>query len=750
MSVCGLLVGTAPALAVQAHIFSGAFGWHVDRTTGGNVCTVASGDECGPGEAGSEPGQFSGPLGVAVNTATNALVEPAAGDVYVVDSRNNRVEQFNAAGIYIGQFNGSAAPTGRLNVPEGIAVDNSGDPLDPSAGDVYVTSGQLIYKFSANGVYLGQLSETEPGSRLGEVIGVAVDAAGALWVYERSSAGNLIDSFSNALANVFLTKRDSPFGASLGFAVDSEDNLYVNRGARVFAKLNSSGEVLEEEVVNQVSTAAAVDLSSNDVYIDNESSIGEFSASGSPVFRFGAGLLTSSAGVGINSSDGTVYVSDEAANEVFAFKQVLLADVTTGAASGLGETTATLAGTVNPVGVPVSGCAFEYGTSASYGQSAPCAALPGSGGEPVPVDASLTGLTPRTLYHYRLTATNANGTSYGLDGTFTTPTRPAIEESVADVTSSSATLGARINPGGADTRYRFEYGPSTAYGSSVPVPDGDLGSGTADIAQSALIEGLSAGTSYHYRVVAHNSVGTVEGPDRVFVTQAGEASGLLDGRAWEMVSPPDKRGASLEALGNTVPSAGGNLIQVARTGGAITYGASGPIDNNPAGNRNIALTQVLSTRGPDGWVSRGIATPNEPPIVGLRGVVESEYRFFSDDLSVGLVEPAGETPLSPAASERTLYRREVNGEYTPLVTAANVPPGTEFSNNRLVVFGGATPDLSHVILSSTQALTAGFVSHEKESLYEWSGGQLRLASVLPDGRAAAEEGMTAHLGLVKL
>jgi hypothetical protein len=746
---CCLLVGVAPASAVKAHIFSSAFGWHVDKTTGGNVCTVASGDECGPGEAGAEPGQFTEPSGVAVNDAT--------GEVYVVDQQNNRVEQFSAAGAYIGQFDGSAAPGGpfqfsenpgtpEANQTRGLAVDNSSDPLDPSAGDVYVIAGvNVIYKFSASGIYLGQISGAEPGS---EPLGVAVDASGTLWVYAQSSSGVVIYSFSDALANVFLAKRSSPFGSRRGFAVDSEDNLYVNRGARVYAKLHSNGEAFpnEEEVDTEVSTAAAVDFSSNDVFIDNEGSIGEFSPSGSPVYRFGAGHLTNSGGVAVNSSDGTVYAVDAATNEVSVFTQVLLPDVTTGAASGLGETTATLAGIVNPVGLPVSGCAFEYGTSTSYGQSAPCSSLPGSGEAPVSVGASLTGLSPLTVYHYRLVASNANGENRGGDKTFTTPVLPTVQESVANVTSSSATLNTRVNPGGADTRYRFEYGPSTAYGTSVPVPDGDVGSGTVDVAQSALIEGLSPGTTYHYHVVASNVVGTFEGRDRVFVTQAGEASGLLDGRAWEMVSPPDKHGAPLEAIN----SLEGGAIQAAGAGGAITYLAGGPVDGNPAGNRNIAFTQVLSTRGSGGWVSRGIATPNEPPVVGVRHFESSEYRLFSGDLSVGLVEPMGETPLSPAASERTIYRREPSGEYTPLVTAANVPSGTKFGEEgHEVTVAGATPDLSHVVLNSNVALTPGFVSGNQQSLYEWVGGLLRLVSVLPDGKPAAEEGAPARLGNVQ-
>jgi phospholipase C len=93
----------------------------------------------------------------------------------------------------------------------------------------------------------------------------------------------------------------------------------------------------------------------------------------------------------------------------------------TGLASALAATTAKLNATVNPDGAPVSGCRFEYGKSISYGASAPCASLPGSGSAPVAVSAALTGLSANTSYHYRILATNAAGTSYGPDLIFTTP-----------------------------------------------------------------------------------------------------------------------------------------------------------------------------------------------------------------------------------------------------------------------------------------------------------------------------------------
>jgi phospholipase C len=79
---------------------------------------------------------------------------------------------------------------------------------------------------------------------------------------------------------------------------------------------------------------------------------------------------------------------------------------------------ATLRGSVDPEESTVSECGFEYGTTTKYGSSAPCSMLPGSGSEPVYVEAQVHGLAAGTTYHFRIKAKNSGGTSYGADHTF--------------------------------------------------------------------------------------------------------------------------------------------------------------------------------------------------------------------------------------------------------------------------------------------------------------------------------------------
>jgi hypothetical protein len=346
------------------------------------------------------------------------------------------------------------------------------------------------------------------------------------------------------------------------------------------------------------------------------------------------------------------------------------------------------------------------------------------------------------------------------------------EEFVSNVSATSATLQACVNPESFEpTSYEFEYGTSLSYGASVQAAAGGAGTCSSGVGVQAHVQGLTAHTPYDYRVLASVGSEAIAGPGREFTTQsAGGESELPDGRAWELVSPPRKDGALIPPTGET-----GRLVQAAEGGGAITYTSIGPAygeHEEPAGNANE--TQVLSVRdGSGGWSSRDIATPHAVS-TGASGAGQ-EYRSFSPELAVGLVEPLGSgftgnkpegaALLSPGASEKTLYLRadepllpgsaeavpydeaEAEGGYKALVTSkpgyanVQVQAGAKFGGK--IEFLDATPDLRHVVLVSHVPLTAEAeeVSPYK-GLYEWTAGQLRLVSVLPKG--APYNGMQAE------
>ncbi|MCW2855975.1 MAG: hypothetical protein JWR52_1590 [Marmoricola sp.] len=191
--------------------------------------------------------------------------------------------------------------------------------------------------------------------------------------------------------------------------------------------------------------------------------------------------------------------------------------VTTGAASAVRQTTATLTGTVDPSGSATT-VNFQYGTSVAYGSTTPAVPV-GSGTASITFYADLTGLVPGVTYHYRAVATSQNGSTDGTDRTFTTTKPPtAATGGATGLTATSATLNATADPFGAATTVTFEYGSSSAYSSNTPAQG--IGSGNGPVAFHATITGLVAGTTYHFRAVATNQNGTTAGADHTFTAPA--------------------------------------------------------------------------------------------------------------------------------------------------------------------------------------------------------------------------------------
>jgi hypothetical protein len=156
--------------------------------------------------------------------------------------------------------------------------------------------------------------------------------------------------------------------------------------------------------------------------------------------------------------------------------------VVTDEASSVTESSAQLNATVNPEGGTVTSCRFEYGTTEAYGLSAACTASPGSGETPVPVSASVAGLTASTTYHYRIVATNAGGTSNGADVTFTTlaPPAPLHWYRGGAKVKQGLSVPVVIWGGSVQTSQLGEISCSTVGGASVENPQGG-GTGSGEI-----------------------------------------------------------------------------------------------------------------------------------------------------------------------------------------------------------------------------------------------------------------------------
>ena len=706
--------------------------------------------------------------------------------------------------------------TGATASASGVAVDS--DPLSVSAGDVYVVEAALgrVEKFGPSGEFLlmfgGDVNETTGGDvcdagekcqrgtdgsadgQFEELTGsgssIAVGPGGRVYVGDRARV-QVFEPTGVWHETISLSGLSST-GTVTALAVDAAGSVFVkDSGAAGVREFESDGveKSTQFDVGSTSVTAVTVD-GSGDVFV-GDSSGGEHyvhvlkykSATGNAVGAFGFKTVRmQSQGMAFSEDLDDVYVS-ESYDQGVSYHVWALPVPPPGPSVESESTTPAppggmvLEGSLNPEGNETE-YHFEYVDEAGFKVSGFSHAVSTPAGlvvaslEDQSVRAHVTGLPPGGIYYYRLVASNSESISPTIGAEETFESLPAASlggEYVTNVTSGSATIGVLVNSLGSSTEYSIEYGLSTAY---EHILTGSAGDGTTEELVSRHLQELAAGATYHYRVVLHNALGTVEGPDQTFMMQVvGGSDVLADERQWELVSPADKHGALIE-----LPELGG-LVQAASDGSGITYLVDG---GDPTGTAvgKLEYSQILSRRGPAGWSSGDLTLPERLPGNGEPAEqlfhIYPEYHLFSPDLSSAAVEPQwfGTPPLAPGVTGRTLYLRDnLNGSFTPMVDSGNVPEGTRIEEPDFYLssasdwelhFLAATPDLSHVVFKTPLALTPEAPDEETAkgnfengaykfelvqwNLYEWSNGALQLVNILPDGEAAhgLTDGEVAH------
>ncbi len=725
--------------------------------------------------SGSPQGSFRGKEEEEGNVSAVA-VDETSGDLLVGEGEQGVVSEFTAAGEWVGWI--TQTPAGRLGEPRGVAISG--------AGDVYVadaTAG-VVDVFGAGVVVADVTSKSASKlTRTTAILNGVVDGEGKAVRYHfewgtseaYGSSTPVAESAGGVEEKVAADLDELQAGVTYYFRLVGEDVDGTNVGAGLsFASAAAVEGVATGKVENAQPTAATLTGSLTPGGVQ-----AEYFFEWGPSSSYGNRTPVTNAGSGGEAVKAQALLSGLVANTTYFYRLVAVNHygstvgegakfttsgpprITTEPTGGIGHETATIKAKVDPDEL-ASEYHFEYGETTAYGTEAPMGGGKLVAGEaPVAVSAALTGLKLGVTYHFRVLASNSAGTSVTADQTFTTIPPASIDsESVTEVNATAATLQTQVDPLGHDTHYYFQYGTSSCEAdpagcTSVPAPPGaDIGAGESDVPGGATVQGLTPSTTYFYRVLASNSLGTAMGVQHTFTTQPPPAAfALADGRAWEMVSPPEKHGAPVEALTRE-----GGWILASENGDALTYVAGGAITGEIRGNRSPEVQQVLATRGSSSWSSRDIVSP-QSRAQGVGGGQPPEYQFFSRDLALALLEPPGvgaEPPLAPGVVQKTMYLRpdepvspeageeadyraaEANSGffapgYLPLVTEANVAAGTIFQD--AVRFVDASPDLAHVLLASKVALTG---PSSAPGLYEWSDGMLQLVSVLPDGLPAAK------------
>jgi hypothetical protein len=242
-------------------------------------------------------------------------------------------------------------------------------------------------------------------------------------------------------------------------------------------------------------------------------------------------FFTGWSGGGCSGTDACEIAVDESTTVSAGFAPIPTPTASTAGASLITNSTATLEGAINGQGFDTH-YLVQYGETEGYGSTAPenngvgedAGVLGSDTGERV----NVTALTPNTTYHYRFVAYNVHCSLFcppsgrnaadGSDARFKTlPLPPSVITGVpVAVTSATAMVDGEVDPQGGDSMVRVEYGTSEALGSSTT--DTDAGSGGAGVYVTVPLSALEPGTTYYYRIAAHNSGGEEHGHVANFTT----------------------------------------------------------------------------------------------------------------------------------------------------------------------------------------------------------------------------------------
>jgi sugar lactone lactonase YvrE len=611
-----------------------------------------------------------------------------------------------SASIHIpaGSFSsyGSAAGHVQLNASSGLAVN-------ASTHDVYVadTNNVRVDQFSAAGVFLRAWG-------WGVADGLPVFETCTL-VCQSGIQGSAAGQFETP---VFIAV-DNSAGPSAG-------DVYVgDTGTNTVLKFSASGSYISTNdgsgatapLAGPFGPLAGVTVDgSGDVWVyDTNANMFEFAQDGSFITDWNSGRGVTPNGIDVDA-EGNVYVLTGGGSiEQFTAAGTDVGPVNGDASDPTGFAVDRSSGDVymDSGGILVR----HYPASCDAGGSCTAADTFGSG--------NLSGAAG-------LAVDASNGTVYAADSgdesisvfTVPVPGAPLVDStSVANVTSSSADLGGQVNPDLLDTSYHFQYGPSSAYGQSTP-ESSPIGSGYGDQPANAHIQGLVPNTTYHFRVVASNSLapGGAPGPDHTFTTQPTSSPVVLpDNRGYELVTPVNKVDGELgpPARGGQTAIVRGNY-QASITGDRMVFTTATAFPGAQSG----AAGDWLASRGPGGWSSQALS-PRQANGGGWASVTG-----YSLDLSKAVMLDGGyrnvgqdDPPLvggEPANNRNLFLRDNIAGSYQLM----NAMPGVSPAD---IDYLGASPDLNHVVFESE------FDYH----LYQWFGGAVDLVSQIPSAPATS-------------
>ncbi len=483
-------------------------------------------------------------------------------------------------------------PSGLLSSakPAGIAAGRDGNlwfAISSSQGGIgRITPTGTITEFSS-----GLTSGSKPQ-------GIAAGADGNLWFTETASPariGRITPAGTITEFSTGLTANSKPQAITAG----PNGNLWFTEEANPgrIGRITTAGAITQYETglptnIRPEGITAANDGNVYFTEFNNPGEIGKITPSGTISQTTTPTNNSQPLGIG-TGPNGNLWFT-EVANGGKIGTLTVAPSVGAATSSNVAEQTATLAAPVGANSQPTE-YFFQYGPTSEYGSQTSTASA-GSGATPAVVSANAAGLAPTTSYHFRAVATNASGTTYGADQTFTTASAPTVKTLAATGTTlTGGTLHGSIDPQTQATTYHFDWGATTAYGSQAPLADTSVGSDSSEHPVEQTLNELTPDTGYHFRVVASNcggcAEGTTYGPDETFTTAPAPLA---------LTESAQAVGQSIATLAGMVNPQGAATTYHFDWGTSTAYGSQAPIAEILVGadSAEHSLSQALTGLAP--------------------------------------------------------------------------------------------------------------------------------------------------------
>lgn len=600
-------------------------------------------------------------------------------------------------------------------IPRDIAIDLGDDTIyaqDPGTYDGLLS----IRRYVSDGQPTPSYSE-DAGFEVPSGAGIAVDQATHVLLVADPGAEGIRRYEADGTE---LTTIATPGVQPNWIAVAPDGSIYIAQtSSPTILHVSGTGTLLNEIPNVGAIEAIAVDSATSRLLVAVDDRLELYSAAGAFLSET-ATPLGKTLGLAISPSNGRVYEYTSAGNDINTYVPAIWPGIEGPVVSDIQPHSAHLSATIDPGAGPPDESEAHFEWSADGGQtwkSTPEQPLTG----PKTIEADLTDITVNFDFLVRVTASNSLTAHTTAPTSFSTPETPpeVITGKATDVTEVSAVLNGTVNPAGLQTTFYFEYGTTTAYGSTLPVGiENVAGQGRENRRFKRSIFGLQPGTTYHYRVVAKNAQGTTFGEDVSFTTLF---PGEVVKRAYEQVTPPIKEGNPVDPIFGFLAKADGS---------AISYGTRAGVQGSPLNARAVSFRESEDWRG-------GIDL--DPPMnVYSEGTVFATTLAMSPDFTRALV--ASTRALTPEAKEDRLnvYVEDIA---TKSYTWIGTQPDNPYAFNLWagVGYGGkfldGAEDFSWIVFWSEFPLLpdAPFMAQ-----YMWSEQNgLEVVSELPDGTGTA-------------